>query len=47
MKLNVINNGFNVAFAFYSESSEVLQYLNSNSAPVVYSDGDGFIMVKY
>ncbi len=44
---SVISTGYNTLFTIHSNDSSTLKYLNSNGFPVVYSDTDGFIIVKF
>lgn len=37
----------NYACTIYSPESSILQYLNNNGFPVVYSDFSGLILVKF
>ena len=44
----VISNGWFTLFTLSTTDSSVLEYLNNNNAPVVYSSIlDGIILVKY
>lgn len=45
--VSLVSTGWNTLFLIYATDSSVLEYLNSNNAPVVYSDIDGLILVKY
>lgn len=44
---NVISTGYNTLFVLHSNDGSTLEYLNNNGFPVVYSDMDGFIIVKF
>ena len=44
---NVISTGYFTVFTLATTDSSVLKYLNNNGFPVVYSDTDGFIVVKF
>jgi len=43
----LFNDDVAIAFVFIADDSSVGTYLNSNNAPIVYSDTDGLMMVKY
>ena len=44
---HVMSIGFETLFILHSDDGSTLQYLNNNNFPVVYSDTDGFIVVKF
>ena len=45
---NVISTGYNTIFTIYATDSSVLNYLNNNEFPVVYSSFDtGIILVSF
>ena len=43
----IFSSGWNTVFALYTTDCIVLEYLNNNNFPIVYSDTDGFILVKF
>ena len=43
----IISTGYFTIFTLATTDSSVLEYLNNNDFPVVYSDTDGFIVIKF